>query len=129
CEERHESAGAELQSRIQLMPPALTVSRHEQGGVDASAGPAIAPGSPGAEATTVATGRAFRGDPSALTGSVRRRPSAHHPPVFLHAALENRRCNCLSRSRYRRSQARRLASITKSSQSSPVESTGIVFKD
>jgi hypothetical protein len=32
-------------------------------------------------------------------GSVRRRPCAHHPTVFLHATLEISIFNCLNRSR------------------------------
>src|SRR5262249_604211 len=46
-----------------------------------------------------------------------------------HAALESSMFNCLSRSRYRRSQSKRLLSKTKSTQSSPVESRGVTAAD
>jgi hypothetical protein len=62
-------------------------------------------------------------------GSVRRRPCAHHPTVFRHAALENSSFNCLNRSPYLRSQSKRLPSMTKSSLSSLVESTGETSTD
>jgi hypothetical protein len=45
--------------------------------------------------------------------------------VSPYATLENRIFNCLNLSPYRRSQAKRLLSMTKSSQSSSVESTGV----